>query len=153
MLVTGLGLLALGLTWFARMPVDGSYRHDLLPGFLIVAIGMPFSFVSVNVTGLSGVAARDAGFGSGLLGTSQQIGGALGIAILSSLAVARAAGGPDAGASAATASIDGLHVAFQAAALIALAGAVLALLLLRPGPIRVVAAPERDDEGLLTAAA
>ncbi len=114
---------------------------------------MPFSFVSVNVAGLSGVAARDAGFGSGLLGTSQQVGAALGIAALSSLAVAHATGGTDAGGQDASALTDGLHVAFQGAALIALAGAVVASLLLRPGPVRVAAAPERHDEGLRTAAA
>ena len=64
-------------------------REDLLPGFLIVAMGMAFSFVSISIAALAGIEAKEAGLASGLINTSQQIGGALGIAILSSVAIAQ----------------------------------------------------------------
>lgn len=130
-LATGLGLLAIGLWSFSRVPADGSYVRDLLPGFLVVAIGMAFSFVSVNVAALTGIEARDAGLGSGLVGTSQQVGAALGLALLSSIAMAHADTAERAGQPASVALTGGLQVAFGAGALVALVGVAAVLLLLR----------------------
>ena len=88
-LVTGMSLLTIGMLYFTQVSVGGSYVRDLLPGFLIVAVGMSFAFVSVSIAALAGIEAKDAGLASGMINTSQQIGGALGIAILSSVAVAQ----------------------------------------------------------------
>ena len=88
-LVTGMSLLTVGLVYFTQVSVEGSYLGDLLPGFLVIAVGMAFSFVSISIAALAGVQAKDAGLASGLINTSQQIGGALGIAVLSSVAIAQ----------------------------------------------------------------
>jgi EmrB/QacA subfamily drug resistance transporter len=85
-LMTGLGLLGAGLTYFTQVSVDGSYVSDLLPGFLLIGVGLGFSFVPVSIAALAGVTGRDAGLASGLINTSQQIGGALGLAILTTIA-------------------------------------------------------------------
>ena len=88
-LVTGMSLLTVGLVYFTQVSVEGSYLGDLLPGFLVIAMGMAFAFVSISIAALAGVPAKDAGLASGLINTSQQIGGALGIAVLSSVAIAQ----------------------------------------------------------------
>ena len=82
-LVTGMSLLTVGLLYFTQVSVEGSYLGDLLPGFLVIAVGMAFAFVSISIAALAGVPEKDAGLASGLINTSQQIGGALGIAVLS----------------------------------------------------------------------
>ena len=69
-----------------RSRVGGSYVGDLLPGFLVIAVGMGFSFVPISIAALAGVQPAEAGLASGLINTSQQIGGALGIAALSAIA-------------------------------------------------------------------
>jgi EmrB/QacA subfamily drug resistance transporter len=85
-LITGLALLGAGLIYFTQVSVDGSYMSDLLPGFLLIGVGLGFSFVPVSIAALAGVTGRDAGLASGLINTSQQIGGALGLAILTTVA-------------------------------------------------------------------
>jgi EmrB/QacA subfamily drug resistance transporter len=85
-LIIGLGLLAAGLIYFTQVSVDGSYVSDLLPGFLLIGVGLGFSFVPVSIAALAGVTGRDAGLASGLINTTQQIGGALGLAILTTVA-------------------------------------------------------------------
>ena len=77
-LVTGMTLLTVGLVYFTQVSVEGTYLGDLLPGFLIIAMGMAFAFVSISIAALAGVPAEEAGLASGLINTSQQIGGALG---------------------------------------------------------------------------
>ncbi len=85
----GLALLAGGLAYFTQVSVDGSYVADLLPGFLLVGVGIGFSFVPVSIAALTGVSAREAGLASGLINTSQQVGGALGLALLVTVANTR----------------------------------------------------------------
>jgi len=85
-LITGLLLLGAGLIYFTQVSVNGSYMSDLLPGFLLIGVGLGFSFVPVSIAALAGVTGRDAGLASGLINTSQQIGGALGLAILTTIA-------------------------------------------------------------------
>jgi EmrB/QacA subfamily drug resistance transporter len=89
-LVTGLSLLGAGLIYFTQVSVGGSYVADLLPGFLLIGVGLGFSFVPVSIAALAGVTGRDAGLASGLINTSQQIGGALGLAILTTIATTHA---------------------------------------------------------------
>ncbi len=75
--------------YFTQVSVHGTYVGDLLPGFLLVALGIGFSFVPISIAALAGVQPSEAGLASGLINTSQQIGGALGIAILSTIATTR----------------------------------------------------------------
>ena len=84
-------LTALGLLYFSRITVGGSYLVDLTPGFILTGVGLGFSFVPVSIAALVGVKENEAGIASGILNTSQQIGGALGTAILSTVAFTEAA--------------------------------------------------------------
>ena len=88
-LVSGLILTAAGLLWFSQIDVDGSYLSDILFPSLLAAVGLGLAFVSMTVAAVSGVEAHEAGLASGLINTSQQIGGALGLAILATIANAR----------------------------------------------------------------
>jgi EmrB/QacA subfamily drug resistance transporter len=83
-------IVASGLFWLAHIPVQGSYLHNILPGFVLMGLGMGATFVSLTIAATSGVVGRESGLASGLLNTSQQIGGALGLAILTGLASSRA---------------------------------------------------------------
>ena len=85
-LVVGMVSLTAGLVYFTQVSVDGSYLGDLLPGFLLSGLGIGFSFVPISIAALAGVQPAEAGLASGLFNTSQQIGGALGIAALSTIA-------------------------------------------------------------------
>jgi EmrB/QacA subfamily drug resistance transporter len=133
----GMSMAVVGLLLFLRLAPDGTYLGDLLPGILLVSIGMGLTFVPITLIATSGIPHEDAGLASGLFNTSQQIGGALGLAILSTLAasatsdtLAEVGGEPTAGDSA-QALVDGFHVAFVGSALFVAAGAVLLVLLLR----------------------
>ncbi|WP_202534654.1 MFS transporter [Streptomyces sp. SID3212] len=133
---TGLALGAGGMLLLARLPENGSYAADLLPGLLTLSIGLGIAFVPVTLLATSGVPERDAGLASGLYQTVQEIGGALGLAVLSAVAVRQAAAdlgdnpSPDAAAQLA-AQVSGFRAAFAVGALLLLAGAVLFCALLR----------------------
>jgi len=85
-LAIGLALMTVGMLWYTQISVGGSYVDDLLVGYLAVGVGIAFSFVPVTIAALAGVAEHEAGLGSGLINTSQQIGGAIGVAIASTIA-------------------------------------------------------------------
>ena len=85
----GLVLMTLGNVWFTQVSPDGSYAVDLLPGFFAIGIGLGFSFVPMSIAALAGVAPQEAGLASGLINTSQQIGGALGVASFSTVSTNR----------------------------------------------------------------
>jgi hypothetical protein len=123
----GIAMGVAGLLYFARLPVDGTYARDILPTIAITSIGMGLTFVPCTLLATTNVAAADAGLASGLLNTSQQVGGALGLAILSTLAASRTTSHLSGGAERATALVDGYHTAFAVGAgMLALAGIVLA---------------------------
>lgn len=86
-MVAGMALLAGGLAYFTQLSPDGSYVVDLLPGLLIIGMGMPFAFVSISIGALAGVPDHEAGLASGINNTALQIGGALGIAVISTVAI------------------------------------------------------------------
>ena len=81
----GLALLTGAMIWYSQIPVHGSFASDLLPGYLMVGVGIAFAFVPVSIAALAGVAEREAGLASGLINTSQQIGGAVGTAVASTI--------------------------------------------------------------------
>src|SRR5213083_101492 len=87
-LVTGMALLVAGCLWYTQISPDGSYPKDLLPGFLAVGVGIPFAFITIAA--LAGVTHEKAGLASGLINTSQQVGGAIGTAVLSTVAFTHA---------------------------------------------------------------
>jgi EmrB/QacA subfamily drug resistance transporter len=88
-LIAGLALFAGGLVWFAQLPVHGNYLADLLGPSLLIALGLGFAFVPITILAETGVHDREYGLASGLLNTSQQIGGALGLAVLATIATTR----------------------------------------------------------------
>ena len=130
-LAGGMALIAIAQLWFGRLPVAGSYPADVLPGFIVVAIGLGLAFVSVGIASLSGVPERDAGLGSGLINASQQIGGAIGIAITSTVAAAHATHLLRIGHTLGGALTSGFHIAFLVSAGFAGAGALIALVMVR----------------------
>jgi EmrB/QacA subfamily drug resistance transporter len=130
-LLIGMASLTAGLAYFTQVSVGGSYLGDLLPGFLLVAIGLGFSFVPISIAALAGVQPAEAGLASGLINTSQQIGGALGIAALSTIATTRTSHALAHGSSHATAAVTGFHGAFVAGVIIAGIGVVATLALIR----------------------
>src|SRR5262245_74123 len=125
-LVAGLALLAAGLLWFARAPVDGSYAMDVLPSMILLALGAGMAFNPLLLAAMGDVAPEQSGLASGLVNTTQMMGGALGLAILASLAAARTADPNDLGDLTA-----GYHAAFLAGAAFAIVGLVLAAVLMQ----------------------
>ncbi len=81
----GLALMTAAMLWYTQIPANGHYASDLLPGYLLVGVGIAFSFVPVTIAALAGVEEREAGLASGLINTSQQIGGAIGVALASTV--------------------------------------------------------------------
>jgi MFS family permease len=88
-LIAGLALFAGGLVWFAQVPVHGAYLADLLGPSLLIALGLGLAFVPITILSVTGVKDREYGLASGLVNTAQQIGGALGLAILATIATSR----------------------------------------------------------------
>jgi MFS family permease len=120
-----------GLVYFTQVSVDGSYLADLLPGFLLVALGIGFAFVPISIGALAGIKPAEAGLASGLINTSQQIGGALGIAALSTIATSRTENALAGGATHASALVTGFHGAFWAGVIVGALGIVATLTLVR----------------------
>ena len=130
-LVTGMAFLTAGIAFFTQVSPDGSYVSDLLPGFLVIAVGMGFSFVPISIAALAGVRESEAGLASGLINTSQQVGGALGIAALSAIATSTTTDKFATGAAKATALTDGFQAAFTAGAAVGIVGILVALFVVR----------------------
>jgi MFS family permease len=130
-LVAGMSFLTAGLVFFTQVSVGGSYLTDLLPGFLLIGIGIGFAFVPITIAALAGIEAAEAGLASGLINTSQQIGGALGIAALSTIATSRTDDAVSTGSALPAALVDGFTGAFIAGAIIAGLGIVASLTLIR----------------------
>src|SRR5690348_16055639 len=133
-LIMGLILTAGGLIWFSQVSPDGNYVSDILFPSLLAAVGLGFAFVPMTIAAVSGVENHEAGLASGLINTSQQVGGALGLAILATIATARtdavitAAHG--ARSAVPEALTEGFQRAFQVGAGFAIVGAILATVLI-----------------------
>jgi EmrB/QacA subfamily drug resistance transporter len=132
-LATGLGLAATGLLLFARAPVDGTFAVDVLPAMILLGLGAGTAFNPVLLAAMSDVEPTEAGLASGVVNTSFMMGGALGLAVLASLAASRTDTLLAAGESEAAALTGGYHVAFFVGALFAIAAAAIGGLLLRQG--------------------
>ncbi len=132
MMVVGMSLIALSLALFARAPVGGSFVLNVLPGMVLLGLGASFAFLTVILASVSDVPERDAGLASGLVNTAQQLGGALGLAVLASVAASRTEGLGSAGSVPVAALNGGYHAAFLLSAIFVALAAVLAAALLRP---------------------
>ena len=135
--VGGMVLAAIGLFILSLVPVDGTYLANLLPGLIPMSVGMGLTFVPITLIATTNVSGNDAGLASGLFNTSQQVGGALGLAVLATLAADKTAsvlaglGRPPTPADRSTAIVDGFQVAFTGASLLLAAGAIVLALTLR----------------------
>jgi EmrB/QacA subfamily drug resistance transporter len=132
-LATGLGLAAAGLVLFARAPVDGNFVVDVLPSMILLGLGAGMAFNPVLLAAMSDVEESQAGLASGVVNTSFMMGGALGLAVLASLAASRTDTLAASGDSHLVALTGGYHAAFLAGAAFALAAAVIGGVLLRAG--------------------
>jgi EmrB/QacA subfamily drug resistance transporter len=135
----GMVLTVIGMVLFARMPVDGSYAVDVLPGMIVGSLGMGAIFMPLTLVATTGLHDEDQGLASGLFNTSQQVGGALGLAILTTIAASHTPGGSPA------AQVHGFHYAFAGAGvLVALSLVVLIALLRKRHVARIEAQAERE---------
>lgn len=132
-LAVGLLVGAAGLAWFARAPVDGHFAVDVLPGMLLLGLGAGVAFNPLLLAAMSDVDPADSGLASGIVNTAFMMGGALGLAVLASLAAARTDGLLATGTAAPAALHAGYRLAFALGALSAAAGGVLGALFIRTG--------------------
>jgi predicted dinucleotide-binding enzyme/predicted MFS family arabinose efflux permease len=130
-LATGLALLALGLGYLTGVSVGGSYIEDLFPAFIVIGVGIGFSFVPVSIAALAGITDSEAGLASELINTSQQIGGALGLAVLVTVATNRTDGLLASGTPRPAALTDGFSIGFLVAVAFAAVSLLATLLVIR----------------------
>jgi EmrB/QacA subfamily drug resistance transporter len=151
-LVPGLASAAAGLALFRGAPADADYVRDLLPAMLLLGTGGGLAFPALMTLAMSGATPGDSGLASGLVNTTQQVGGALGLAVLATLSTTRSDALGASGATPAHALLGGYHLAFGIAALLVVAALVLALALLRGDPV-AEAAPAAEAKGVAEPAA
>jgi EmrB/QacA subfamily drug resistance transporter len=150
-LIFGMSLLTLSLLYFTRVSAGGSYWGDLFPGFLLFGAAIPVALVPITIAALAGTKPQEAGLASGLINTSYQIGGALGIAFLSTIAVSATEDELARGTAEPAALTEGFVNAFWAGAVIAFVGVLVSILLVRGRDLRrpepVVAEPALGEAG------
>jgi EmrB/QacA subfamily drug resistance transporter len=140
-MAAGFSATIAGLLWYTQIPVHASYVSDLLPGYLLIGFALPFSFIPVSIAALAGVEQHEAGLASGLINTAQQVGGAIGVAVTSSVLLTHSntllrqqKPFPDAWTS-------GTHWAFWVAVGIAVVGLLATMVLIRDKEIAAVDGP------------
>jgi EmrB/QacA subfamily drug resistance transporter len=131
----GLSLASLGLLLFARAPVDGTFAVDVLPSMVLLGIGAGMAFNPVLLAAMGDVPQEEAGLASGVVNTAFMMGGALGLAVLASIAASRTETLRDSGRSSLEALTGGYHLAFLVGALFAAGAAALGAFVLRPAPM------------------
>jgi EmrB/QacA subfamily drug resistance transporter len=139
--VVGVLLSIAGMLLFARMPLGGSYASDVLPGMLVSALGMGAIFMPLTLMATTGLEDEDQGLASGLFNTSQQVGGALGLAILTTIAASK-----EHGSFSAPALVHGGHYGFAGAACFVAGGLVVVLALLRKHHVARIQAAANEAE-------
>jgi MFS family permease len=126
-IVAGLAIAAGGLYWLSRIPVDGSYTADILPGLMVAALGLGAVFTGATTAANAGVSEDKAGLAAGLLNTGTQLGAAIGLAVLSAVATAATTSALHAGNGLASAATDGYQRALLVGAALVLGAGVIAL--------------------------
>jgi MFS family permease len=156
-LTSGLLVSAGALTLFARLPVNGHYFWDVFPALFLGGVGIACAFVSMAIASLAGVEVKDAGVASGLLNTSRQIGGAVGLAVVSTIATTYTGhyvhGHPGTTPLSSNALTHGFDVAFYVLAALAVVGAMIAALFVESRPRRADVAELPDRAAALQEAA
>ena len=138
---TGMVLTIIGMLLFARMPVDGSYLTDVLPGLIIGSLGMGAIFMPLTLVATTGLKNEDQGLASGLFNTSQQVGGALGLAVLTTIAASHTSD-----PSSPAALVHGFHYAFAGAAVFVGLSLIAFVALLRKRDVARIEAEARTDD-------
>jgi EmrB/QacA subfamily drug resistance transporter len=145
-LIPGLAVIPIGLAYFARAPIDADYLADLFPAFLLIGIGAGLSFPALMTLAMAGATQEESGLASGLVNTTQQVGGALGLAVLATIATSRTDTLTAAGSSDAAALLGGFHVAWAIAAGLGAVAFLLAVTLLKPDHVAAAEVAEREEE-------
>jgi EmrB/QacA subfamily drug resistance transporter len=135
--VMAVGFVAMiaGMLWYTQIPVHASYWSDLLPGYLLVGFALPFCFIPVSIAALAGVEQHEAGLASGLINTAQQIGGAIGVAVTSSVSITHFNHLVKTGHSVPAAFTEGSQWAFWVTVGVAIVGLIATLVLVRPAEL------------------
>jgi MFS family permease len=133
-LAIGMALITGAMLWYTQISPSGAFVGNLLGGYLLMGVGMAFAFIPMSIAALAGVEPREAGLASGLINTSQQIGGALGVAVAATIAFTHATTLLQSGESQASAYTSGFALAFWVLAGVGAAAVVTTLLLVRPVP-------------------
>jgi EmrB/QacA subfamily drug resistance transporter len=145
-LLTGLVLVTIGLALFTQAPVDGTYVANVLPPLVLLGIGIGVSFPSLMTIAMSGATREDAGLASGLVNTTAQVGGALGLAVLATLSTTRSNNLIAEGQSTAAALTSGYHLAFLIGAILLAVAFVVGITVLQPSDRTARAAGEPGEE-------
>jgi EmrB/QacA subfamily drug resistance transporter len=134
-LVAGFIALIAGMVWYTQIPVDASYASDLLPGYLLVGFALPFTFIPISIAALAGVEEHEAGLASGLINTAQQVGGAIGVAVTSSISISHFNHLVQSGTPVPQAFTSGTQWAFWVTVGIAVVGLIATVTLIRPNEL------------------
>jgi len=148
LLFPGLGLVAAGLILFTRAPVDATYVVDIFPVLILMGVGIGICFPALMTIAMSGATRADAGLASGLVNTTAQVGGALGLAVLATLSTSRSDSLEEAGRSTASALTSGYHLSFWIAAGLVLAAIAVAALVIEPEDKAAEQFAEEESEQL-----
>ncbi len=152
-LIAALLPIAAGLALFAQVPVDADYVTDILPSMVLFGVGAGLAFPAMATLAMTGATPGDSGLLSGLINTTQQVGGALGLAILATLATSRTENLVEEGASQASALTDGYQLAFTIGAAFIVSALVLAVTVLRSEPALEAAVEEPEVDAVYSEAA
>jgi EmrB/QacA subfamily drug resistance transporter len=149
-LIPGVSLVVVALLLFARTPVDANYFTDLLPPFLLIGIGVGTSFPAIMTLAMSGATPEDAGLASGLVNTSMQVGGSIGLAVLATLSTERTNSLLDGGEGQLQALTSGYHVAYLVGAVLAAIAVVIAVFVLRAPRPQEMPVPQEEPEAVFS---
>jgi MFS family permease len=142
----GLALVTAGLAIFSSVPLDASYLVNLFPALVLLGVGAGLVFPSLMTLAMAGATQADSGLASGLVNTTQQVGGALGLAVLATLASTHTANQTAAGVSENVALLDGFHLAWTVGAVLAGVGLLLAATLLKPDHVAAAEVAAAEEE-------
>jgi hypothetical protein len=126
------------MLWYTQIPVHASYWSDLFPGYLLVGFALPFTFIPVSIAALAGVEGHEAGLASGLINTAQQIGGAIGVAVTSSVSLTHFNHLVKSGHSVPSAFTSGSQWAFWVTVGVSVVGLVATFVLVRPEELAAI---------------